>query len=286
MAYENFIPEVWAEGINRELERKCVFAEDCNRQYEGDVKQAGDSVHILGVGAPTITTTTNKAITLSGPETVEDTSVIMPIRQIAYYNYKIDDIDKRQAVGGVMEALNAETSAGLASKMDRYIAELSKDPAAVLLTAAASPTAVTYQNILQTLDSALQKLYENDVDPATDITITVTPAIYMLMKQAYIDLDTKNSDFLKNGYVGRYGAAKVKMSNNVYTHAETVSGASETVHDIMVRTNRAIAFANPMTHVEAYRPEASFSDAVKGFILYDAKIVRPKEMVIANVYID
>jgi hypothetical protein len=286
MAYENFIPEVWAEGINRELERKCVFAEDCNRQYEGDVKKAGDIVHILGVGAPTITTTTNKAITLSGPETVEDTSVIMPIRQIAYYNYKIDDIDKRQAVGGVMEALSAETSAGLASKMDAYIASFADAAEAVKLTAEASPTAVTYQNVLQTMDQALQKLYENDVDPATDITITVPPAIYMLMKQAYIDLDTRNSDFLKHGFVGMYGNAKIKMSNNVHKESITVSGTAETVYNIMVRTNRAIAFANPMTHVEAYRPEASFSDAVKGFILYDAKIVRPKEMVVANVYVD
>ncbi len=212
--------------------------------------------------------------------------MIMPIRQIAYYNYKIDDIDKRQAVGGVMEALNAETSAGLASKMDAYIASFADAAEAVKLTAEASPTAVTYQNVLQTMDQALQKLYENDVDPASDITITVPPAIYMLMKQAYIDLDTKNSNYLVKGFVGMYGNAKVKMSNNVHKESITVSGTAETVYNIMVRTNRAIAFANPMTHVEAYRPEASFSDAVKGFILYDAKIVRPKEMVVANVYVD
>ena len=39
MAYSNFIPEIWAEAINRELERLCVFAEDCNRQYEGNQKE-------------------------------------------------------------------------------------------------------------------------------------------------------------------------------------------------------------------------------------------------------
>ena len=49
MAYTNFIPSVWAETINRELERACVFVEDCNRQYEGLVSSKGDSVHILGV---------------------------------------------------------------------------------------------------------------------------------------------------------------------------------------------------------------------------------------------
>ena len=106
MAYENFIPTVWAEAINRELEKALVYAEGCNRQYDGEVKAMGDTVRILGVGRPTITTTTDKAITLSAPESVEDSSVTLAVRQISYFNYKVDVIDKRQAVGGVMEALN------------------------------------------------------------------------------------------------------------------------------------------------------------------------------------
>lgn len=59
MAYENFIPTVWAEAINRELEKALVYAEGCNRQYDGEVKAMGDTVRILGVGRPTITTTTD-----------------------------------------------------------------------------------------------------------------------------------------------------------------------------------------------------------------------------------
>ena len=53
---------------------------------------------------------------------------------------------------------------------------------------------------------------------------------------------------------------------------------------IQIKTDKAIAFVNPMTHTEAYRPESSFSDAVKGFVLYGGKIVRPKEMINLNVY--
>ena len=60
MAYKNFIPEIWAETINRDLERMHVFAADCNREYEGSVAKKGDSVRILGVGSPTITTYNDK----------------------------------------------------------------------------------------------------------------------------------------------------------------------------------------------------------------------------------
>lgn len=273
MAYQNFIPTVWAEGINRELEKSLVFAENCNRQYEGEVKAQGDSVRILGVGKPTITTTTNKNIVLNDAEAVEDTAVTMLIRQIAYFNYKVDDIDKRQAVGGVMEALSKETSLGLADVMDKYIADLAKAEEAVLYSP--ETVTITKANILENVDGVLQKLYENDVKPGSEITLTVPPWFYMMMKRAYEDLDTDNSTMLKNGKMGTYAGATIKMSNNVAVGA----GGSSL---IQVKTNKAIAFVNPMTHTEAYRPEKSFSDAVKGFILFDAKIVRPKEMIILN----
>ena len=78
MAYQNFIPTVWNEGIERELERICVFAEDCNRKYEGSVKEKGESVKILGVGKPTIKSLAkaNKNNDIDAPEEIEDTSVI------------------------------------------------------------------------------------------------------------------------------------------------------------------------------------------------------------------
>ena len=75
MSYANFIPTVWNEGIMRELERLCVFSEDCNRQYEGDVKKKGESVAILGVGKPTIKSIAkaNRNNDIDGPEEIEAT---------------------------------------------------------------------------------------------------------------------------------------------------------------------------------------------------------------------
>lgn len=277
MAYQNFIPSVWSEGINRELERLCVFVEDCNRSYEGSVKKKGESVTILGVGKPTI-----KAIAkasrnndIEAPEEIEDTSVIMYINQIRYFNYMVGDIDKAQAVNGVMEALELETSEGLADEVDKYVASFVVDSSVAKLSANA--TNVTKDNILGILDSAIQRLYENDVKATTKIVVTISPRFYTLFKQAYIDKDTNNSEMMKNGRVAKYGSVIVKMSNNVH---KTDSGATD---NIMIRTQRAIAFAKPLTHTEAYRPEKKFADAVKGFILFDAKVVRPKEVININV---
>lgn len=273
MAYQNFIPTVWAEAINRDLERAHVFVADTNRQYEGDVKQKGDSVRILGVGKPTITTQTGKKITLNGAEDVADQSITLNINQVAYFNYKVDDIDKRQAVGGLMEALSKETSEGLADVMDKFVANMSLAKEAVVFNSTA--TAITKDNILTTIDDMLVKLLENDVKRSSKITLTLPPKMAMILKQAYVDLDTDNSKKLENGVIGKYNGILIKESNNCATDT---SGN----YMVQLKTDRAIAFVNPMTHIEPYRPENGFSDAVKGFILYDGIIARPKELIVGR----
>lgn len=278
MAYENFITTVWNEAIQRELERSYVFVEDCNRQYEGDVKKQGDSVRILGVGKPTIQKLArrNASGNIADPEELEDASVTMYINQISYFNYMVGDIDKAQAVNGLLDALSKETSEALADDVDRYVAGFAADEAVKALYGK-NPQLVNEQNVLSILDEAIQSLYENDVKQSSDIVVTIPPRFFTLFKRAYITKDTDNSAMLENGKVARYGNVLVKMSNNV------LRSSAGAVDNIMLRTKRAIAFAQPMTHTEAYRPEKKFADAVKGFILYDAKVVRPKEIININV---
>ena len=285
MSYANFIPTVWNEQIDRELERLCVFVEDCNTKYEGEVKKKGESVTILGVGKPTITriAKADRNQNLNDPEEIEDTSVIMYINQIATFNYMVGDIDKAQGAGGIMEALEEETSEGLANEVDKYIAGFAVDSSVKPLnTSAVKVVAKETETsgekyILDLIDDAIQVLQENDVKETTKVVMTVSPRFYKLFKKAYKFEDTNNSKILKNGKVGMYGNVVVKLSNNVH---KTNNGA---VDNIMIRTQRAVAFAKPLTHTEAYRPEKKFADAVKGYILFDAKVVRPKEIININV---
>lgn len=273
MSYNNFIPTVWRENIERELERNMVFAEDCNRDYEGDVEEKGDSVRILGVGSPTVTTTNDKNVVLKDPENVESTSTTLLIDTMSHFNYMVGDIDKAQSVGNVMGSLSDEASLKCAGEMDKSIAKLALDRLAVLHNKTSE--VATSENALDLLDMAAQKLYENDVSTNDKIIAVVPPWYWMRMKKRYLELDTDNSKMMKDGKVYRYGNIFIKLSNNVAVS----SGDTR----IMVRTKRAIAFCNPKTHVEAYRPEKMFADAVKGYVLYGSKIVRPKEMIVLNV---
>ena len=283
MAYENFIPTLWAEGIERDLERMCVFKEDCNTKYEGKVKKVGDSVRIYGVGKPTIYTLdrADASGNLQDPEEVDDTSITLAINQIRYFNFLVGDFDEAQAVPGVMDALRAEASEGLADEIDRYIAsfamskQIQKLYGTKPLKLTADKAVEGEINVLHAIDAAAQKLYENDVKDTTEIVMTVSPHFFTLFRRAYIGSDTNNSEMLKTGRATQYGNIKIKQSNNV--------AKSGDVDHMMIRTKRAIAFANPLTNVEAYRPEKKFADAVKGYTLFDAVEARPKEVIDINV---
>ena len=283
MSYANFKAKIWSKAIDKELERAFVFADGTNQQYSGEIKGLGDTVRILGVGKPTVTEhdLIDGDITLSTPEKVSDTSVSLVVDKASYFNYAVGDIDKAQGAGKVMATLNDEASQEVANKIDQYIANLVHPDYNTIGVQAFGATQVSNANILSTMDAVQAKLYENDVNPATEVEMIVPPSIYMLFRQAYQAKDTDNSEYLTNGKVARYGNMTLKMSNNV-AH-KTVS--SKEHYYIQVRTKRAIALAMSEAHTEAYRPESSFSDAVKGFKLYGAKIVRPKELVMLEAYI-
>lgn len=277
MAYTNFIPEIWSQTIETELHKALVIAEDCNTKYEGDIKKMGDTVHIITAVRPTITHFTGTAnVTLSAPEVLSGNDTTLLIDQIDTFNFKVGDIDEAQAIPGLMSTLTSEASYGLADKIDSIIAAgVVADTNAV--KADVSPTTVTKANILSYIDTNLQKLYENNVPRTGKIVMDVSPWFYMLLKQAYQDLDTDNSKILENGYVGKYGNVVVKMSNNIYN--TTGTGACS---NILLRTDKAVAFAKQLTHIEPYRVESDFADAVKGFALYGYKLARPNEMIVLN----
>ena len=71
----------------------------------------------------------------------------------------------------------------------------------------------------------------------------------------------------------KYLTAK-EFANNIYV----IPDGDILTHKCIMRTKRAIAFAEQVSDIYAYRPEKRFSDAVKGLHLYGASIVYPNEI--------
>lgn len=269
MSYNNFKATVWSKAVDRDLKRICVYAADSNTKYQGEIKGVGDTVRVLGVGKPKITMFENgQKIELDDAQEVENTSVAIKADKVATFNYGVGDIDKAQGAGGVLPILNTEASEECANVIDKELAKLSLDVSVKTET----PAKVTDANVLELLDTALQHLYEMDVNPSGLITATMSPAFYTRFRRAYAKLDTNNSEAMKNGKVGMYANLTIRLSNNV---AKDSKGNDL----IQIKTPRALALVKSAPHVEPYRVEKGFMDAVKGFTIFGTKVVRPKEIV-------
>ena len=281
MAFQKFKPEVWSAKFMEDLDKTLVFKEDCNHTYEGDAKKPGDAVRIFGLGDVEIGAWHHgKLEQLSTAQEVTGHSILMPINEIRTFNFEVgDDLDRAQAMGGsgLMAKFTTKAKDNVADEMDQFIAGLHVDNCDTAFTNA---TQVTVSTILDAIDEAYLKLLENNVSRNTKVTLTAPPWFIMMLKRAYVELDTDNSAMLKNGRVGRYGGIILKESNNVYHATESAND----VYHIQLKTDEAIAFVNPYTHMEGYRPDLTFIDCVKGYTLFDGMVVAPKQVIDLNVY--
>jgi hypothetical protein len=123
MSIDNFIPEVWSAEINRVYERSLVYASAgvVNRDYEGEISGAGDTVRINSIGDPTIGDYT-KNTDMAAVETLTDAQASLLINQQKFFNFQVDDIDAAQQKPKVMAAAMDRAGFGLRSAVDAYIA--------------------------------------------------------------------------------------------------------------------------------------------------------------------
>lgn len=280
MAIVEFIPKLWTETILRNAVRKSVFMDICNREYEGKVKKMGDTVNILTGGSPTI-----KEITLEnantgkidGPEHVDGGSVSLLINKMFYYNYEIGQIERAQSSADLLDFYTRETSEKMASKIDQTVAKEVKDSAVEALfetpiIARPKETSVSGEmSVLDIIDKAIVNRRKADISSATKLVLIASPDFVNMVKKEIMLKDTDNSKMMLHGEVGMYGNVIIKESNNV--HYE-----NDGTENIMMTTTRAIALANPLDYIEAYKPHDTFTDAVKGYSLFGSKVIRPKEV--------
>lgn len=272
MSIQKFKPIIWAKNIEEGLKRDSVFYEDCNHEYEGVAKNPGDSIKILGIGEPTVRRFSDgKLHELKTPETIEDVSMTLPINQIADFNFFVDDLDKRQAEGKVLDKYTERAKYKIMQEEDQYIANMALAKNAFVFNKS-NATTTTADNILDMINKAYTALLKKDVPMTKDVIITLDFDHLEVLRKAYEQLDTNNSAMMKNGRVGMYHNIIVKASNNVAEQGG--------FKYIQLKTRDAISFVRPYIHLEPYKPEKYFGDAVKGYAIFDGDLTAANEMVV------
>lgn len=273
MAITRFRPEIWSALLLSNLKKAHVYVEAfTNRDYEGEIRAAGDTVRITSISRPTINTyARNTDITY---EELTDAQRTLVVDQEKYWGFSLDDVDAAQAKGNVVPAAMTESAYGLADTADAYIAGLYTgiQSANTISTTAVTTGDIAYNSLV---DLGV-KLSEANV-PKFNRRVVV-PEWYhgLLQKNANFINAEKSADggqALRNGFIGRAAGFAIYTSNN----APLITGDD---YAVIAGVPQAITFAEQITKTEALRSEVRFADRVRGLYVYGAKLLRPDSLAV------
>lgn len=270
MAITNFLSTVWSENLLTALDAKYIGVANCNRDYEGEIKEKGSLVKICGVGSITVSDYSKGVDILT--QSLSDTSVDLYINYAKYFNFQVDDIDRAQSSPKLMDAALKVAADALAREADKNVYALASEASIQI-----NSEEPTEEDVLDYIIKARQRLYNNHVSDSEEVVLEVSPAVAALILKAKVKL-ANTDDTLENGCIGKLFGCKVFVTNNI----DAVPDGEFVTYKCMMRTKRAIAFAEQISDIHAYRPEKRFADAVKGLHLYGTSIVYPKEIVALN----
>jgi hypothetical protein len=153
------ISSVWSSRLLEGLEKSLVFGQSgvIGTEYEGEIRNEGDRVHIHSFNDLTIGTYTRNTTTISY-ELLTDARQTLLIDQSKFFAFKVDDLDAAQMKPKVVDAATGRASYQLAETADRYLAGLYSG-----ITNFTATSQATSANIYQKLVETKVKLDELNV---------------------------------------------------------------------------------------------------------------------------
>ena len=277
-----FIPTVWAARLLTALEKSLVYgqANVCNRDYEGEIREAGNTVKIGSIGEVTIGNYIKNA-DITAPETLTDSEQQLDIDQAKYFNFYVDSIDRAQQNTNVLDTAMQRSAWSLRDAADSFLAATMD---AVVPTPNKIGSVATPK--VPTKDDAYEYLVDlgvllDEANTPLENRFVVVPAWFhglLLKDERFVQAGTLRSDrALANGAVGEAAGFSILKSNNV-------PNTSATKYRIIAGHSIATSYVEQIVDLQTYQPEKRFGDAVKGLHVYGARVVRPTALacLIAN----
>jgi len=290
-----FIPQIWSGKLIEKFYAATVLAAISNTDYEGEIKNFGDTVNIRT--RPTITISNyqfDQDLTIQRPSS---SLVVLQINKGKYFNVALDDVMEVQSDVDLMNiwaqdaaeqmkiAVDTDVLSYLSTTTDiastNYGATAGAITAGINLGTAASPlqisanSATTKTYVLDLLTSAGQVLDEANI-PESGRWIVIPAWMATLIKQS----DLKNASIagdmtsiLRNGRLGEIDRFTLYYSNLLPT--VDTSGLNYAVY---FGVPAALTFAAQFTKMETIRTERSFSNLVRGLQVYGYKVVTAAAM--------
>ena len=267
---DDFVPELWSDGIYRYFERGTIF-KNLVEDYSSLVKGAGDTVNIPQID---LVASGNKAAnTLITYDATATTVTQLAIDKHKYNAMLFEDILQIQSNADLVSKYTQMFGEALARALDADIwAELDGCNQGATLTADDAITAAEFQ-------AALANLGENDVpymDGDCSFVVNPTLAADIMDPSAGISknfwrADASGSgtvlyDGATKGFIGKLFGINVYMSNTVATAGTAISGA-------IFHKSAAVCAVQQDVRVQAEYSIDALGTKVVADMIYGAKLI-------------
>lgn len=318
-AASKFIPDVFAAGVEKELEHQYVTVQLCNKEYEGLIKNQGDSVTFRMLGEITAhgMTRANRRDDLIGAEVIEGSKVTMNINQIVYTVVGVDGIDELATDIKTRDKYAAKTAKAIKIYQDTYVNELAFTKGTVIQDGNNAIWNLDVDNIIDLVLTAKARAKKLGLSP-DDLVWVIDPDVEMLIDKAGLVNQTDNNSVFKNGYKGKISGIDVLVSDNLYDDGtyetedvldikgnalkdstganvkryklehglkKETSDSNKTFTATFMTTKEDILFAQQIQDVVTYREDGKYlnMDFIKTWGLFDADIIHPERVFVYKV---
>jgi hypothetical protein len=269
MAVTTFIPQIWEARLLANF-HKASIAELITTP---PTEISGKTITFNKVGAVAVKD-------YAGSVTFDELStskVDVNMDQKKYFAFKVDDVDKVQAAGDLVDAHTAEAGATLQETVDRYVLGLYTGAHADnTIGTDVAPIALDKSNVYDYIVDLGTKLNKKKVPKAGRFVVINSDVLGLLAKDARF---TNQPVVLENGVVEgqKINGMQVVVSEEI----ANVTGK----YKIVALHNSAIGHGKQIDETEALRLESSFADGVRGLMVYGTSVLRPEALAVLTATI-
>lgn len=291
----NFIPEIWSGKLIENFYDATVLAAISNTDYEGEIRQYGDTVNIRTTPEITIRDyVKGQTLTVENPDKPK---LQLLIDKGEYFACVEDDVDKVQSDINLMDTWSKDASERMKIKIDqRVLTDILPDIAAANKGATAGAISASFN--LGTTGSPLTVTKDgaSATTPVVDLLVdlgtvldeanapeqgrfVVIPAkMAGLIKKSELkdaSLTGDGTSIVRNGRLGMIDRFTVYVSHNL--------SRSSGKYSLVAGHKMGFTFASQMTNMETIRSESTFGNIIRGLQVYGYKVVKGEALAQAVV---
>ena len=291
----NFIPEIWSGKLIENFYDATVLAAISNTDYEGEIRQYGDTVNIRTTPEITIREyVKGQTLTVENPDKPK---IQLVIDKGEYFACVEDDVDKVQSDIALMDTWSKDASERMKIKIDQRVltdilpgiaatnkgGTAGEQSASFNLGTTGAPLTVTKDGASSTtpvidLLVDLGTVLDEANCPEQNRFVVIPAKMANLIKKSELkdaSLSGDGTSMLRNGRLGMVDRFTIYVSHNL--------NVSSGKYSVIAGHKMGFTFASQMTNMETIRSESTFGNIIRGLQVYGYKVVKGEALAQAVV---